>query len=62
MTILGQMRFWIIDTLRGTNIVATLKKLRAEQYLDNKTLAHLSHSNYENFIAFRSVIINISSF
>jgi phenylacetate-CoA ligase len=50
MKIFGQMRFWIIDTLRGTNIVATLKKLRAEQYLDNKTLAHLSRSNYENFI------------
>lgn len=50
MNILGQLRFWIIDTLRGTNIVATLKNLREEQYLDNQTLANLSQANYKEFI------------
>jgi phenylacetate-CoA ligase len=50
MNILGHARFWIIDVLRGTNIVATLKKLRKEQYLDYKTLSNLSHSNYKNII------------
>jgi phenylacetate-CoA ligase len=50
MNILGQARFWIIDLLRGTNIVATLKKLRKEQYLDQKTISNLSDSNYKHFI------------
>jgi phenylacetate-CoA ligase len=50
MNMLGQMRFWIIDQLRGTNIVATLKKLNDEQYLDYKTLADMSASNYEDLI------------
>jgi phenylacetate-CoA ligase len=50
MNILGHARFWIIDVLRGTNIVATLKKLRKEQYLDYKTLSNLSHSSYKNII------------
>lgn len=50
MNFLGHARFWLIDALRGTNIVTTLKKLRAEQYLDSKTLANLSRSNYKVFI------------
>ena len=49
MNFLGHARFWLIDALRGTNIVTTLKKLRAEQYLDNKTLANMSRSNYKVF-------------
>lgn len=50
MNILGHARFWIIDALRGTNIVATLHKLREEQYLDSKTLANLSYSNHKDLI------------
>jgi phenylacetate-CoA ligase len=36
----------MIDALRGTNIVGTLKKLRQEQYLDNSLLLKLSKSNH----------------
>lgn len=50
MTILGQIRFRIIDILRGTNIVETLKKLREEQYFDSQTLANLSQAKYKEFI------------
>lgn len=50
MNMLGEARFWIIDKLRGTNIVATLNKLSEEQFLDPKTLADLSASNYEHFV------------
>jgi len=50
MNMLGHARFWIIDKLRGTNIVATLNKLSEEQYLDHNTLADLAASNYEQFI------------
>ena len=50
MNIHGQLRFWTIDALRGTNIVSTLKKLRKEQYLDNQTLTHLSKTNFQDFI------------
>jgi len=50
MNILGQARFWIIDAFRGTNIIATLTKLREEQYLDNITLSCLSQSHYKEFI------------
>lgn len=50
MNILGQFRFRVIDALRGTNIVSTLKKLREEQYLDSKTLANMSQANYKEFM------------
>lgn len=51
MNIHGQLRFWTIDALRGTNIVATLKKLRKEQYLDSQTLANISNTNFKDFIS-----------
>ncbi len=50
MNIHGQLRFWTIDALRGTNIVATLKKLRKEQYFDTQTLTHLSNTNFKKFL------------
>lgn len=50
MNILGESRFRIIDALRGTNILSTLKKLREEQYLDSETLANLSQANYKELI------------
>ncbi len=45
MNILGQARFRLIDRLRGTTIVSTLKRLRKEQFLNPAALVTISNKN-----------------
>lgn len=50
MNIWGQTRFWIIDALRGTNIVATLEKIRKEQFMDPSILANICSVNHKHLL------------